>query len=167
MEGRICNFCGEYKLVEDLVKNKGIKCGYSPLCKTCKNIKQRDSRKNNGDIHTKKYEKTRKGYLMRTYRNMLSRVRGVLKSKAHLYEGLEILPKDEFYSWSLNNPNFINLFNDYVNSDYDIKVSPSIDRIDSSRGYTLDNIRWITFLENSRLGAISPRRKEKHERTDY
>jgi hypothetical protein len=33
----------------------------------------------------KKYEKTPKGYLMRTYRNMKSRVLGIQHKKAHIY----------------------------------------------------------------------------------
>ena len=39
-----------------------------------KNEKQRLSRKLNNNLHTKKYEKTKKGFLVRLYRNMLSRV---------------------------------------------------------------------------------------------
>jgi hypothetical protein len=93
---------------------------------------------------------------------MKSRVNGVLKNKAHLYCGKELLSKDEFYNWALNSNEFITLFNNYCSSGFDIKVAPSIDRIDSSKGYVIGNIRWITHSENSRLGTIS-RFKNKHE----
>ena len=89
---------------------------------------------------------------------MMSRVTGVLKNKSHLYEGKEILDKNEFYEWSLNNEEFIRLFQNYIESGFSIKQAPSIDRIDSSKGYTKCNMRWITHSENSRLGAISRHR---------
>lgn len=127
-------------------------------CRPCVNLKQRLYRSENSNSHTKEYEKTPKGYLVRTYRNMMSRVTGVLKNKSHLYEGKEILDKNEFYEWSLNNEEFIRLFQNYIESGFSIKQAPSIDRIDSSKGYTKCNMRWITHSENSRLGAISRHR---------
>lgn len=125
-----------------------------------KNKHQREQRALNGNIHTKKYEKTPKGFLVRTYRNMLSRVNGVTKNKNHLYLGLEILDKETFYKWSLVQDDFWDLFNDWIASNYDRRCTPSIDRIDSSKGYTLDNIQWITFSENCKRGANS--RFKKH-----
>ena len=122
--------------------------------------RQREYRRNNGNAVTKRYEKTKKGKLMRTYRNMESRVAGIQWKKEHLYKGKELLSRDEFYDWSIDNPDFNKLFNDWVNSDYDRKLSPSIDRIDVNSGYVIGNIRWITHSENSRLGAIS--RNKKH-----
>jgi len=119
------------------------------------NARQRAWRKANGNISTKRYEKTPKGFLMRTYRNMESRVRGIQKKKFHLYVGKELLSREDFYAWSLNQFRFWDLFNEWVENGYDRKLTPSIDRIDSSRGYTLDNMRWLTHSENSRLGAIN------------
>lgn len=118
------------------------------------NKKQREKRLQNGNLYTKRYEKTPKGFLMRTYRNMKSRVLGIQSKKAHLYLGKDLLEKDDFYSWSLKDSAFNALFTDWENSGYDRKITPSIDRIDSSLGYTMDNIRWITHSDNSRLGSI-------------
>lgn len=119
------------------------------------NEKQRAKRLLNNNFHTKKYEKTPKGFLVRTYRNMLSRVTGVNKNKNHLYLGLEILDKDFFYLWSLSDFNFKYLFEKWIESDYDRRLTPSIDRIDSKKGYTKDNVQWITFSENCRRGNES------------
>ena len=117
--------------------------------------RQRESRLLNGNMHTKKYEKTRKGKLVRTYRNMYTRVSGILKTKAHLYEGLEILDKDDFYSWSLSDESYNSLFDSWVSSGYEMRLSPSIDRKDTRFGYTPDNIQWTTHSENSRRGSLS------------
>ena len=110
--------------------------------------------------HSKYYEKTVSGYLVRTYRNMLSRVSGVQKAKAHLYQGKEILSKEEFYKWSLADTMYNELYHLWVVSGYNRKLSPSIDRVDTTKGYTRGNIRWLTHSENSRLGNISKNNKE-------
>lgn len=143
-----CSSCGNSHPTEHYQK-------HSRICRPCKNKKQRETRAKNGDSATKKYEKTPNGYLMRTYRNMESRVKGIQKLKAHLYEGRCILGREEFYQWSLGCGIFIKLFNNYVESGFDMKLAPSIDRIETDKGYEIGNIRWITHSENSRLGAIS------------
>lgn len=124
------------------------------------NRKQRERRVKNNNATTKKYEKTDKGFLVRTYRNMLSRVSGVTKSKNHLYLGLEILDKKTFYEWSLQNNDFKELFTYWLMCNCERKYTPSIDRVDSKKGYTLDNIQWITFSENCRRGNQSRYNKQ-------
>lgn len=125
------------------------------MTKEEKLLRQREYRLQNGNLCTKKYEKTKQGKLVRTYRNMQIRVWGLLEAKAHLYEGLPLLDRADFYSWSLSDQSFNDLFNAWVVSGYSKKLSPSIDRINTSLGYVLENMRWLTHSENSRLGAIS------------
>jgi hypothetical protein len=114
-----------------------------------KNAYQREYRKRTHNACTHRYEKTIKGFLMRKYRNMLSRVRGIQKNKAHLYFGKYILPKKMFYQWSLKNKDFRRLWSLWVKNGYSRRLCPSIDRIDSSIGYHLFNMRWVTQSENS------------------
>jgi len=120
-----------------------------------KNKKQRERRLLNGNKTTKKYEKTKMGFLVRCYRNMKSRINGVQKAKFHLYEGKQLMDKLEFYNYSLSNDTFHFLFDVWERSEYDRKLTPSLDRVDSSKGYSLDNIEWVTHSENSRRGAVS------------
>lgn len=110
---------------------------------------------------SKLYEKTPKGFLMRTYRNMQSRVTGVQKKKAHLYKDLELLPRNDFYAWTWEDTTFWRLYKQWSASDYDRRLSPSINRIDTNKGYTLGNIEWLTHSTNSSLGGSSPKRKSK------
>lgn len=96
------------------------------------------------------YEKTPKGYLMRTYRNMTSRVNGTLKNKAHLYKGLPICDKKDFYKWSLGTESsFLTLLKEYEESGYDFTMAPSVDRVVVGDGYVLGNIRWVSHGLNS------------------
>jgi len=159
LDVKICGSCGESKELT-LFKKSNSKAGYSATCKECANAKQRERRRANGDAETKRYEKTFNGYLMRTYRNMTSRVKGILKKKAHLYKGLEILDKDTFYAWSKENEDYKNLHKDWVDSGYEYRLAPSIDRIDSSKGYVMGNIRWLPHWLNSKLGNESRFRKD-------
>jgi len=126
-----------------------------------RNIWQKEYRKKNHNKCTYKYEKTKKGFLVRKYRNMLSRITGVQKQKYHLYKNLTILDKEIFYKWSLENKDFIKLYKNWEQNNYNRKLCPSINRIDSNNGYQLDNMEWITHSENSRLGALSQKRKMK------
>jgi len=121
--------------------------------------RQRCYREKTGNAATKKYERTKKGKLMRLYRNMQSRILGVQKQKHHLYQGKSLLPKDEFYKWAMSCEEFHRLYNAWVESDYNRKLTPSVDRIDSSKGYEIENMEWVTHSENSRRGALGSPRK--------
>ena len=89
---------------------------------------------------------------------MLSRVSGIQKKKAHLYKGLSILDKQVFYSWALKDKEYNLLFDSWVKSAYTRALSPSIDRIDVTKGYIEGNMRWITHSQNSRLGSLNRQR---------
>lgn len=103
-----------------------------------------------------KYWKTKKGFLVQKYHAMKNRTMGICSPRhRHLYEGLPLLPKEDFYDWSLNSPVFHDLFKDFQASGWDAKLCPSPDRLDSSKGYTLDNMEWVTHSENSRRANLN------------
>lgn len=139
---RVCTYCSEAKELETFRIDKKGKEGRGHMCKPC------------FKAYTKEYEKTEKGFLMRAYRNMKSRIKGIQKAKSHLYEGKSLLPKESFYDWAKSS-NFAEMFQAYVAANYEMKLAPSVDRIDSSIGYEIGNIRWITHSENSKRGAYS------------
>lgn len=114
---------------------------------------QKNRRSLNNNQDTKKYEKTLNGYLMRMYRNMKSRVEGVQHKKAHLYLGKELMNKELFYEFAKCSPMFLTLFYQYEKQEYSQKLAPTPDRIDSSKGYTIDNIQWVTHSVNSSRGS--------------
>lgn len=60
--------------------------------------------------------------------------------------------KDELVAWLFSQPAFHSIYNAWEQSNYDKMLSPSIDRIDSSLGYSLDNIRLMTWAENKQNG---------------
>lgn len=159
METKKCNVCLLEKELIKFNKHPTTKDKRQNQCRDCRNKLQIEYRKERGgNIKTILYEKTKKGFLVRCYRNMLSRVSGIQKHKYHLYVNLPILNKEYFYEWSLSNNNFNELFDKWESSNYERKICPSIDRINSTRGYEIDNIRWITFSENCILGNKSKKK---------
>jgi hypothetical protein len=54
----------------------------------------------------------------------------------------------EFRDWALNDPEFIEVYNDWVDSGYAQDKRPSCDRIFDNKGYSFDNIKWTTYKEN-------------------
>lgn len=132
-----------------LVKNMTRKCAYPP-CYT---------RKVALGLCDKHYRKTKYAFISKCYKNMKQRVTGIQKTRNHIYYGLDLLDREKFIKWTLNNKDFHNLFAEWEKLGYDRSQTPSIDRKDNSLGYLLNNIRWITNSENSRLGAVSEKRK--------
>ncbi len=126
---------------------------------------QREYRKNNANSVTKKYERTKKGKLMRCYRNMQSRIEGVQWRKSHLYCGKELLPREEFYEWAIASEAFHLLYDQWEASGFDRKLAPSVDRIDSSIGYVIENMEWVTHSENSRRGSLSQAMQNRNKRS--
>ena len=116
---------------------------------------QRLRRQKTGNATTKKYEKTKNGFLMRLYRNMQSRIEGVQKEKFYLYEGKCLISRNDFYEWAKNNEQFHLLFENYELNNYDRKLAPSVDRINSKFGYELSNIEFVTLSENCRRSNIN------------
>lgn len=124
-----------------------------------KNERQKLYRKLNNNSWTKKYEKTKKGFLVRLYRNMKSRVDGIQKTKHHLYAGKFLLDKSNFYEWAINQQKFHELFLEWENAGYERRLCPSVDRIDSSLGYETSNMEFVPFHENCRRGLYSKLKK--------
>lgn len=116
---------------------------------------QKQWRKKTKNASTNRYEKTIKGFLMRKYRNMLSRAAGIQHEKQHLYRSKYILSKEDFYNWAKSSNTFYKLFKEWELSNYDRKLCPSVDRMDPSKGYFVGNMQWLTHSQNSRLGSIN------------
>ena len=56
--------------------------------------------------------------------------------------------KDELKEWFLKQDLFKTLYENWVSSNYDKNLTPSVDRKDDYMGYTLNNIQLMTWIEN-------------------
>jgi len=95
------------------------------------------------------YYKTPTGHMVKAYTNMSQRVRGVQKKYYKYYKDLPILSRQDFYRWT-KRTRYMKLWKAWADSGYQCSLSPSIDRIDSSKGYVIGNMQWITKSDNSK-----------------
>ena len=60
----------------------------------------------------------------------------------------------EFEKWILDNnfEKFSELFSNWIKSEFNTDLCPSIDRIDPYKGYTFDNMQLLTWKENNIKG---------------
>lgn len=94
---------------------------------------------------------------------MKRRVEGNAPHNRGNWAGKPILSRDVFMSWAKNHPTFLHLYKQYVMTDFNRKLAPSINRINSSKGYLLDNIEWVTNSQNSGLASTVRKLKAKKE----
>lgn len=104
-----------------------------------------EKRKQAGKRSSLRYDKTKKGFLVNKYAGMKYRVNN---KKFKYYFGLPIMTAEQFYEWSMKNKTFHELFQNWVNSDYERRLTPSVDRVVSAEGYILNNVEWVIFSKN-------------------
>jgi len=126
---KICNICNTLKGIEKFHKRPRNIDGLNNKCNSCQ-------------AH---YDLNRKrslvGKAKTIYDNQLTRSKK-RKHKPPTYT------KDEFIEYCLNSEKFLKLHKDWVISDYNKWLAPSIDRKDDYKGYSFDNIQVMTWQKN-------------------
>lgn len=139
-----CSSCDNFYSFANFSKNKATKDGFQSKCKTCDNLYQR-SRKDKRKSWMRQYAALRRKQELYRLQMLLnaSKQRAALKNREHsitLEDLKEIFPKDgccPVFGFPLE-----------WNSAGFRETSPSIDRIDSSKGYTKENIQIISWKAN-------------------
>jgi hypothetical protein len=124
--------CKDCKIDKDPVLFYGLQ----NECKECtkKRVKKNSSKVGSG------YDFSEKGVLRVIYKTQKrhNKIRG---------HGEMPYTKEQLKLWMYEN-NFLSLFDSWVKSGWSTEVKPSVDRIDDFKGYSLDNIRLITWRGN-------------------
>jgi hypothetical protein len=87
----------------------------------------------------------------RRYTHMKARQEGRASHQSGGALGKPICTYAEFEAWCTDFKNlnvFLGLYFDWALNGFNRWDSPSIDRIDPAKGYTLDNLQWLPFSEN-------------------
>lgn len=93
------------------------------------------------------FDRTFRGLLYRRYRDMKARVNGCPHKRAKT-KGMELLSQKEFFDWAFSNLEYTYLWADWVRSGYNTLLAPSIDRLDSTKGYIIGNMQWLTWEDH-------------------
>ena len=124
-----CNTCGAEKPEEAFPKNKGSKNGRESRCKECRAIYKQN--------------------LDRSYLGKLKKIYGKQKTSA---KNRGQLPPDytldEFIAWA-EKTDYPLIHRNWVKAEFSTDLSPSFDRIDESKSYTLANLKITTWKRNA------------------
>lgn len=144
---RICNTCGIEKPMARYKKDTRYNGGHRPQCRDCANKMDNIRRKgSNFRASERKYRNTFKGFCKQSYNGA--------KARAKKYSLEFDLPNDYFEALWLSQNGKCALSNRDMEHTSRSKTArandyrASIDRIDSSKGYTVDNVRLICWYIN-------------------
>lgn len=153
-----CFKCNEIKKLENFYKHAGMSDGLLNKCKECTKkdtinrfwVKREQIREY--DQYRHRYSVTR--IFNHRYSSLRSRC-----TKIHVTNGIKksvygkkFLTKKEWTRWCYESDTyakFIQIYNDWVQSNFERKLAPSIDRVDSKKGYIIGNLQWLTQSQNS------------------
>lgn len=141
---KICNKCNQVKDISNFYRREDTKDGYRHYCNDCE--------KQYNIINAERikrikldYQHSKDGLLMQIY----SIQKNKSKQRGHIPP---TYTKGEFKKWVLDNINFEEIYNGWVNSGFKSDFRPSIDRLNDNLGYSFDNIRLVTWAENNKKG---------------
>lgn len=124
-----CRNCGNLKLLEAFSKASGNKDGHNNTCKPCVVIRNTE------------YWRTPVGRMSQT----LVVQRNSSKVRGHMPPDYTL---EQLTDWALQQ-GLVQLVEAWAVSDYLKDLTPSIDRLNDAEGYTLNNIRLVTWKDNN------------------
>jgi len=158
---KICTQCKKEKHINEFYKsgkkNKNNEPLYRGKCKECENEKTKVKNENRIVPPKEIYEDIIYKKCKRMAYDAHSRIFSPSKEYKNCYRNLEepfSFESSTELKWFI----YKNYYNDIKNL-LEQNLVPSIDRINSSKGYTKDNIRIISFELNTALGVENLRRK--------
>jgi len=139
----------------------------TPVCsfKNCKKPLYKKGVSWSRFCYSHRYKVSTTGFLGNLYRSMRRRVEGRTAHNRGNWAGKPILPKDVFVQWAKNHPDFLASYKRWFSNGFDRKLTPSVNRMNSNKGYVLGNMEWMTNSQNS--GLSGEVRKMKNKKAIY
>jgi len=135
MKYKYCPTCKKKLEVYCFNKNNSRKDGLMGQCRKC-------SKKHRDEV-----EKTKEGVLASIYRAQ----KASSLSRNHKKPDYT---KEDFIKWCLCQKQFHDIFENWVNSNYNKWARPSVDRINDYIGYNMENIQIMTWKQNNEKSHI-------------
>jgi hypothetical protein len=135
MRNKVCTKCKEIKSVQHFFKDPRNRSGLKSWCKEC--FREYNLNYNKKVVHTKWWR------IRNMYRHIIQRLKTPAYSGRKLHFSLE-----EFTNF-IEESDFDTVFKLWKNNNYALSYTPTVDRVDNSGDYTLDNIQIISDGENA------------------
>lgn len=159
-----CFICGRVKPIDDFYKHKGMDDGHLNKCKECTRKYMADRQKQGLTKATdwKRHHLNPDRYRKHIYYGIKYRCTHTKRSDGSVnsYYGREFISLAEWDLWcKQTEKTFLSLWKVWKDSNFDRRYTPSIDRIDDSKGYVLGNIQWLTLHNNIEKFAQTVRKQ--------
>jgi len=140
-----CARCGQSKFICEFYAHRAALDGYMGKCKECVKLDVRQNYARVGML----YDFSEKGVIRVIYKTQKrhQKIRG---------HGAMPYSKLELSAWLYSN-GFISAFDAWVNSGHKKDLKPSVDRLNDMKGYSFENIRLVTWLDNRRAQYLDIR----------
>lgn len=153
-----CFKCGIVKPIADFYKHPQTKDGHLNKCKECTKADVQKNYAKHIDYYHKydqhRYRKNKSRFLDHVYQGIVRRCNGI--PRRYSSTGTTPISVPEWRQFcAATEAEFNKLYDGWKKSGFQRKMAPSIDRIDNGRGYTVDNMQWLSQSENSRKGTMS------------
>ena len=102
------------------------------------------NRKEYMKMYNEKYTRTIKGLVKKIYAHQIRNT----KQRGH---ELPKYTEEELYDWFIAENSKSCIYENWVNSNYDKELIPSIDRLINTKTYSIDNIQLVTWKRNKEL----------------
>lgn len=129
---KTCTKCSKELELKSFHKDKKTSDGYTKACKDCRN-------------NLRKFSKSSFIYRIYSAQKSSSKQRG---------RPMPSYSRDELVDWFMNQQKFHRIYEEWQKSNFEHDLSPSCDRIDSKKPYSLDNIQLMTWAENNYKGRF-------------
>jgi hypothetical protein len=136
-------------------------------CTNNRIIRKERGRPDSNFCYTHKHKSSINSYLGSSYYCIRRRVLGKSTHNRGNWKGKPLVPPEVFKFWARNNPEFLKLYKIYATNGYPMSLAPSVNRIDSNGGYTLDNMEWMTHSQNSALSGSVRKNNNKERKMVY
>ena len=92
------------------------------------------------------YRRTIDGRALRAWYNANERS----KKDGYEYSAGDVVSKEDFLNMVKGSEAYNKLYKDWEDSNFSYGLTPTLDRKDSNKGYSADNIQFLTFADNAR-----------------